>query len=181
MAAEWSDAPVMRDEERVSYVHPNNFSMSDLKIISVCGEHDSLRKLGVEVDPYPDYRGYIKRPIPDATEAESLYVHLYRYSSRTLWPATCDCRINQRHDRFEDTFDTLPHPVNTRKCQYHTEDDDKHSAVFSEMKQVQDAIAKIQANPGFNAAESEIRFAPTETKEPNGSRTFDVIVVQKNA
>ena len=129
----------------VSFQHPIPKTIRGVKISTVCAAHDHFRTDTLPADPYGGAPGYLN-PIPASpTEAERLYVRLYRYTGQTFRPDTCGCRIAMCLDRFDVEPEKVhKHPKHTHKCSAHETDDDQHTAAREENKRVSIALAKVR-------------------------------------
>lgn len=121
MLAEWAQPPINENGEIVSYQHPKAETLSDLQITNVCNEHNPVLSQPIENDPYHGRPGYIN-PIPsDPTDAEKLYIYLYRYTGNTHSFDTCKCIGTFWFDRHSEQ--RLPnyfkHPKHFNKCSEH--------------------------------------------------------------
>ena len=134
--AEWVDPTATQEDNRlVSHRHPIPGTVRSVEIQSVCTAHDALRTAALPEDPYFGSPGYLRIPAGQRTqweaaltEAERLYVHLFRYSAQRNRPDTCGCRICEVHDRSgQEGLRRVQHRQHTRKCRSHEDDDDQHT------------------------------------------------------
>ena len=115
-------------------------------IDAACAIHDHFRIDPLPADPYGGAPGYIN-PIPASpSEAEKLYIQLYRYTGQNLRPDTCGCHINMCVDRFGgEPVKIQAHPKHTRKCSHHAGDDDVHTAALENLNRKNSAINALKA------------------------------------
>lgn len=149
----------------ISYKHPKPFTITNLKILSVCADHEpqSLEMIdtGIFFDPVQanegvhaflaqkkgviassimrQNRGYLKYPIDNPTPAECLYTFLSQYSG-TINRQSCGCSAFICGDEKGETA-FVSHPLNSKQCDFHIGD-------TPDMKQAQadcaDYLASIQ-------------------------------------
>lgn len=189
MNAEWSEAPA----NGVSYRHPRPFTITDIQIVNVCATHAALVTDPLPSDPYfrpdptadngkysggylcvgaacihPDPSGrplHTPKPYAELTDAERLYVHLYRYSGGLVRWDTCECRSYACGDRLEPETVSFPHhPVHPRhKCRFHELDDDEHTQARQENVLKNVAVTSVEEalqakDPILTAQEIEWSF-----------------------
>ena len=122
ITARWPQAPV----GGVSYQHPVPRTITRVEIVNVCAAHDSLRTGPLPADPYYGARGYMDVPA-SPTEAERLYIALFRFGGQRLRLDTCGCALYVVTDRAGGNVSRRPHPRHTVKCAQHADDDDDHT------------------------------------------------------
>lgn len=146
MRATWVDDEATIDSQNrsVSYRHPKGRTISKLEILSVCATHDFLRTAPVEKNPYGGSPGYVDVP-ENPTEAEKVYIGLFRYGGQNFQPDTCDCVLHMVTDRLDPNSVTLmEHAEHTRRCEFHV-DDVSHERALGENKLKSDAVNTIRA------------------------------------
>ena len=131
--ADWVKEPLQEGGRSVSYQHPIPFTIRGIEIINVCIDHQSFRTDPLPLDPYNGCTGYIQLPIINPTEAQKVYIQLYKYNGQRLRPDTCGCSIYQCFDDFTKERFIRPHGAHTRKCSHHALDDDAHTGAFENM------------------------------------------------
>ena len=134
--ADWSNDPVDYNGASSSFQHPIPYTITEMSIKNVCAEHASLTTAELPADPYNGCPGYIKLPIDNPTEAQKLYIQLYRYNGQRLKPDTCGCKIYQVWDDIAQVISVTPHP-NTVKCPRHQADDALHTQAFTDSRMKQ--------------------------------------------
>lgn len=78
-------------EGGVSYKHPVPFTITDIQISNVCENHKHVLN-----EPIADNwhrKGYIELPIKNPTNAQKLYVYLWRYNGQKTITDICSCEI----------------------------------------------------------------------------------------
>lgn len=146
LTAYWVKEP---DASSETYQHPLPRTITAVNIKNVCAEHDHLRTDPVAADPYGGAPGYFD-PALAVSEAEKLYVGLFRYSGQTVKLDTCGCKIYEAFDRFGNEQSRRPtHPKHTHCCRTH-EGDTEHTAA------IQDNIRKNEAVNVIRAAHPEL-------------------------
>lgn len=146
ITAEWVKEAEEVDGRRLSYQHPKGGSIETISIAKVCAQHERHKSEPLPPDPYFGSTGYIplkgqqiqrrvsvKELDPaQASEAEKLYIQLYRYSGSSFKPDTCGCRIYTCHDRSgKDQPKQIRHAARTAHCRHHARDDN-HKAALEE-------------------------------------------------
>ncbi len=118
----------------VSHQHPIPFTITNIEIVSVCDEHKAVLTQPLvspdvfSVDPYTEElvqrRGYLELPIAHPTDAQKLYIYLWKYHGN-VHTADCGCRAYHvfEHDHGKHEKLTKPkklaHPVHDFKCKRH--------------------------------------------------------------
>lgn len=144
MTADFTEGSVANG---ISYRHPIPYTISDIKIVSVCAEHqaqtlampDTSNLFEADltgdvatflIKKYPNIvlsttqrRGYLKYPLDNPTSGHNLYTYFWRYCGQTHgYP--CGCRayvfINDRTPDSPHVY--LDHPLYTKKCHFHHND-----------------------------------------------------------
>ncbi len=130
MTADFTDGSVI---DGISYRHPAQFTITDLRLISVCDKHKehalSMPDTSVlmEIDNITgesyQRRGYLKHPIAQPTEAECLYQYFWSHLGQ-IRRFPCGCQSHVYVDgRGKDAVHThLAHPDRTKKCRNHKHD-----------------------------------------------------------
>ncbi len=75
----------------ISYRHPIPFTITHIDIVNVCADHQHV--LNEPAITSWHRTGYIKLPIENPTDAQKLYVYLWRYSGQKIVTPICDCSI----------------------------------------------------------------------------------------
>ena len=134
ITADFTDGSVV---DGVSYRHPVPFTITDIRIVNVCADHqpNSLVMPDIsglmEIDkitglPY-QARGYLKHPISNPTQAEILY-QFFGFHKGQVHSLPCGCRAYQ-HFCEKDAMTCKIHPSHTQKCLKHKYDTiDMHRA-----------------------------------------------------
>lgn len=149
ITANWATPPVLEDGRRVSYQHPIPRTITNIAIEAVCAEHDALRTAPFPADPYFGSPGYL--PIPETpTEAERLYIHLFRYVGQRVRPRTCQCRMCEVHDRAGTAMRRVAHRLHTRKCSEHLDDDDQHTNARENASRLDRLLNRAATTFGLN-------------------------------
>jgi hypothetical protein len=154
MEATWVDDQAARDAQNraVSYRNPVPGTIFSIAIEAVCAAHDALRQEPLPEDPYFTATGYLL--IPEGrraqweaalSEAERLYVHLFRYSAQKLGPDTCGCRIAMVHDLSgREAARCVQHHRHTRRCREHRDDDDQHTEALENYSRKARVLARLR-------------------------------------
>ena len=146
--ADWVKQPEPGGD--ISYQHPIPKTIRTLSIEGVCAAHDHFRTDALPADPYGGSPGYLN-PVPvSPTEAEKLYIQLFRYTGQRWKPDTCGCRIALCVDRFgAEPVKINQHPKHSMKCRHHEADDDQHIAARENHDRKNAAVAKLKEKFDF--------------------------------
>lgn len=127
--AEWTESSIEYVGNRtISHRYPIPGTIASISIESLDPSLESLRTAPLPKDPHFGARGYLT-PIPEnPTEAERVFLHMYRYTGQSFRPDTCGCKIYEVVDRETGDVVRKQHPSLSRKCEHHTTDDDVHTA-----------------------------------------------------
>ena len=157
MDGEFDHASLFYDAGTLStYKHPKPYTATSLNILSVCLAHIPLKTAPIDEAQFFDFnddlgelvqnRGYMKLPLVNATEAEILYVNLYRYTAQMWSPSSiCGCKLWQSWDRNDPTGNSMIIQKShfTVRCRHHKNDTDDAVAVREECESVSKAISLL--------------------------------------
>lgn len=156
--AQWPSAP----DAGVSYRHPVPGTITAVALANTCAAHDGLRTAALPADPYFGARGYLALPEDRSTltEAERLYVHLFRFSAQVARLDTCGCRIYEVHDRGgAEPRARRAHAKHTVKCAVHDDDDDDHTDARADNSRKQRILERASNALGLPAESIRWQFS----------------------
>lgn len=155
ITAQWVKAP---EAENKSFQHPIPRTIAKIELGVTCSDHESLKTTPIPEDPYGGAPGYFD-PALAGSEAERLYVHLFRYTGQTLKPDTCGCKVYESHDRLGNEAVRRPeHVKHTRRCRRHADDLD-HSACIGDNRLKNETVRTIiEAHPSLTAEDVKWDF-----------------------
>lgn len=142
--ADWPGAP----EGGVSYRHPIPGTIRSIAIVAVCAAHDSLRTDPLPTDPWYGCRGYMTVPA-SPTEAERLYIALYRYGGQKVRLDTCGCAIYEVTDRAGGAPTRRGHVRHRVRCAAHDDDNDDGRDALADNDRKNQIVARVAAALGL--------------------------------
>lgn len=146
ITAQWGEGTV---REGLAYGHPHPLTVTDIGIVSMCETHGAIIKAETGPLEPSNIPGYIPLPIAEPTQAERLYVYLWRYHSILRKLDTCGsgvdkCSIYFVGDRISgEELAITEHPF-SKVCSIHQ--DSKHSLVECHVHAHKENAARMSAH-----------------------------------